>query len=203
MLIVVVALAVVVGIPLLGGSLAALGQVRLRGRLLLAAGVAAQLGAAAAAAAYPALSRGFHLTSYAALALVLWANRALPRLWAVALGGGLNLVAIAANGGVMPASAAALRAAGLAGDDRFTSSAALPHPRLAVLGDVFATPRWLPLANVFSVGDVILAIGLVLVVHALARRPPGAVIGHARAVDRIGRIGRIGRLGRLGRLGRR
>jgi hypothetical protein len=172
MLIVVVAVAVVLGVPLLGGSLSALGRLRLRGRGLLVVAVVAQLGSAAAAGAAPAAARGLHLASYAALALVVWANRRLPWLWLVALGGGANLVAIVANGGVMPASAGALRAAGMDAavtNGTFSNSAVLAHPRLGCLGDVFATPRWLPLANVFSVGDVVLALGLVLVVHSLAR----------------------------------
>jgi hypothetical protein len=49
----------------------------------------------------------------------------------------------------------------------------LPDPRLAFLGDVFAIPRGWPLANVFSVGDVLIAVGVVVAVHGICgSRPP-------------------------------
>jgi hypothetical protein len=49
----------------------------------------------------------------------------------------------------------------------------LPDPRLAFLGDVFAIPRGWPLANVFSVGDVLIAVGAVVAVHGICgSRPP-------------------------------
>jgi hypothetical protein len=41
----------------------------------------------------------------------------------------------------------------------FDNSAVVVHPRLAFLGDVFSFPKWFPLANVFSVGDVLLLVG--------------------------------------------
>jgi hypothetical protein len=37
---------------------------------------------------------------------------------------------------------------------------------------MFAVPKGVPLANVFSVGDVILVVGAFVVVHSLARRTP-------------------------------
>ena len=78
-----------------------------------------------------------------------------------ALGAVLNLLAITANGGVMPASPAALAAAGLPADEPgFQSSTAVDDPRLAFLGDVFAIPASWPLSNVFSVGDVLIGVGL-------------------------------------------
>ena len=56
-------------------------------------------------------------------------------------------------------------AGGLTGGGRarhpgqFMNSTVLSHPHLAWLGDNFSVPRTLPLANVFSVGDVLLAVG--------------------------------------------
>ena len=75
------------------------------------------------------------------------------------VGGALNLIAIVANGGVMPADPDALAAAGVeqrAGE--FANSTAVAHPHLAFLGDVFAVPSSLPVSNVYSVGDVVLVI---------------------------------------------
>ena len=69
----------------------------------------------------------------------------------------MNLAAIAANGGIMPASPSALEAAGkIANPDEFTNSGAVANPKLAILGDILAWPEPIPLANVFSIGDIVL-----------------------------------------------
>jgi Family of unknown function (DUF5317) len=103
-------------------------------------------------------------------ALFLAANWRVPGVPLTALGAALNLLAIAANGGVMPASPAALAAAGLPVDrPGFSNSAALAEPRLAFLGDVFAIPASWPLSNVFSVGDVLIGVGLAWGVHRVCR----------------------------------
>ena len=90
----------------------------------------------------------------------------------VALGAVSNLAAVVANGGIMPTTAAALATAGLANDPGFSNSAILADPRLALLTDIFALPSWVPLANVFSVGDVLIGLGVVAVL-ALGMRPTG------------------------------
>lgn len=60
----------------------------------------------------------------------------------------------------MPASRTALIAAGKpVAHAGFVNSAPVAHARLAFLGDIFSIPRSLPLANVFSVGDVLLLVG--------------------------------------------
>ncbi len=62
----------------------------------------------------------------------------------------------------MPASADALGRAGLVAAPRgFSNSIALADPRLAALGDVFAVPESWPLANVFSIGDVLVVAGAI------------------------------------------
>jgi len=45
-------------------------------------------------------------------------------------------------------------------------------PALAALIDRFALPTWLPLANVFSIGDVILGAGVVVLIVVAMRRSP-------------------------------
>ncbi len=90
----------------------------------------------------------------------------------IGAGGLLNLTAIAANGGVMPASPAALKASGWhPSPGHFANSAAVDHPRLGFIGDVFATPPWLPLHSVFSVGDVVIVVGVALFLHETCRTP--------------------------------
>src|SRR3954447_6086495 len=104
-----------------------------------------------------------HLASYLLAAAFLWLNRALRGLPVVALGAACNDVTIALNGGTLPASAQAVRRAGISAEDEFLNSAVLPDPVLPWLGDVFAWPEPLPLANVFSVGDVLIVLGVAAV----------------------------------------
>ena len=118
----------------------------------------------------PALHQLAHVASYCCAGWFLWANRRLPGMVLIAAGGASNLLAIAANGGVMPASAGALRAAGRrAHDDAFLNSAAVAHPHLLFLGDVVPTPSALPFANVFSIGDVLLVAGAFVLMLSASR----------------------------------
>ena len=84
----------------------------------------------------------------------------------IGVGGLLNLVAIAANGGVMPATRDALEASGWEPTPgHFANSALVADPHVQFLGDVFATPSWLPVHSVFSVGDVVIVVGFALFLH--------------------------------------
>jgi hypothetical protein len=153
-------------VPLTGGRLGALVDLRLRH--VWAVYVA--LGLAVLAVELPGLPDGLRslllVAAYPVGAVFLVANWRVPGILLTALGAALNLLAIAANGGVMPASPAALASAGLAADDPgFQNSAVLADPRLAFLGDVFAIPGSWPLSNVFSVGDVLIAVGLAWGLH--------------------------------------
>jgi hypothetical protein len=153
-------------VPLFGGRLGALVELRLR-RVWA---VYAALGLAVGGVGLPGLPDGLRslllVAAYPVGAVFLAANRRVPGMAVVALGAALNLLAIVANGGVMPASPAALATAGLPADQPgFQSSAAVDDPRLAFLGDVFAIPASWPLANVFSVGDVLIGLGLAWGLH--------------------------------------
>jgi hypothetical protein len=101
-------------------------------------------------------------------------NIRIPGLALVVLGAGSNLVAIVANGGVMPADPGAVALAGLATDPGFSNSAVVASPALAPLTDIFALPAGMPLANVFSVGDVLIGLGIAIAIAAGMRRT-GAV----------------------------
>src|SRR5207247_7047692 len=77
----------------------------------------------------------------------------------VMLGMLLNGVVIAVNGGSMPVTRTAARAAGLMPSDYESVS---EHARsLRFLGDVFAIPSSLPLSNTFSVGDLLISFGMI------------------------------------------
>ena len=172
MLLLAAILALTAPTPLLGGRLGALLELRLRAEWLLWSALAVQIAMfAPGGPAWPAL----HVASYALAAGFVWCNRRLPFVWLLALGGAVNLVAIVANGGVMPARPGAVAAAGLTGAEP-ANSAVVEAPRLAFLGDVFALPAGLPLHNVFSVGDVILVLGAALAIHRIAgsRLPNGS-----------------------------
>ena len=93
----------------------------------------------------------------------------------IALGAASNLVAIVANGGYMPASPEALRQLAEAGPEGYSNSIELANPAFWFLTDIFVLPRWLPFANVFSIGDVLIALGVVTAI-AWAMRDPGAGI---------------------------
>lgn len=105
-----------------------------------------------------------HVATYAAAGAFAWLNRKIAGAAPIFLGGGLNVVAILANGGTMPASRRALVASGWhPRGGRFANSAVVPDAHVRFLGDVFATPSWLPGHDVFSLGDVFIVIGIVLV----------------------------------------
>lgn len=118
------------------------------------------------------LSNGIHLATYGLCLAFLWLNRGIAGMWLIAVGASANLAAIAANGGTMPADPDAWRAAGLPEFDPevFENSRSLSDPNLLFLGDVFHIPAGWPLANVFSVGDVLIVAGGTYLAHAWCGR---------------------------------
>jgi hypothetical protein len=156
-------------VPLAGGRLGALADLRFRAPGILVAAILAQvLIISVVAQGSATLHDAVHLGTYVAVAAFVVANRRIPWVWLVALGGALNFAAIAANGGVMPAAPRALRGAGIAVDPgEFTNSGAVAHPQLQFLGDVFWLPSSWPVSNVFSVGDVLIVAGALLAMHCV------------------------------------
>lgn len=111
-----------------------------------------------------------HLATYAlAAAFVALNHRSLGTL-VIGAGGLLNLVAISANDGVMPASPGALRDSGWTpAPGHFANSAAVEDSRLPWLGDIFATPSWLPVHSVFSLGDIVIVLGIAVFLQQTCR----------------------------------
>jgi hypothetical protein len=169
LLLAVVLLAVVTVRPA-GGSLSALSRVHLRYTPAIFGALAIQVAISVVVPSGSAgLHRALHIASYALAVVFLIANRRLAGIRWLALGTTLNLIAILANNGVMPASRSALRTAGrLASSTDFLNSAAVPHPRLLFLGDILPVPSSVPFANVYSIGDVCIAIGIAIAIHGLA-----------------------------------
>ena len=143
----------------LGGHLSRLAGVRLRRLPVLISAFAAQFLVISVLEGPDLLLKTVHIATYALGAWVLWANRRVPGLPLIGLGTLTNGITIAANGGTLPASPAALTAAGMASQTGFVNSGTLAHPHLAVLGDIFAVPAAWPLSNVFSIGDILIVTG--------------------------------------------
>jgi hypothetical protein len=169
-------LAVPVGLLLgflLGGRLDRLSEIRLEWTWLAVVGLAVQIlvfSTPIGGSFRGGVGEAIYVASTGLVLVAVWRNLRVPGLALVAIGAISNLAAIVANDGVMPTTQAALRAAGLDPLDGFSNSAVLADPALAPLTDIFALPRWLPLANVFSIGDVLIALGIVVVIAIGMRR---------------------------------
>jgi hypothetical protein len=161
-------------VMLTGGSLRRLADVRIRHVWLLWAAFADQiLIISVIPDAQPTMLAGAHIASYVAAGACLLLNRHLAGAWLLATGGAANALVIVVNGGRMAASADAVRASGRArAVDEFDNSTVLPHPRLPWLGDVFATPSWLPGHTVFSSGDIAIWLGVVWFLWRTCRPRP-------------------------------
>ena len=166
---VLLAAVLVATVPLFGGRLRSLAQVRIRSFWLIASALALQVLAISVVPTWPhALLVAAHLVSYVMAGWFVWQNRRISGLPIVALGGALNALAIAVNGGTLPASRSALAAAGIHPvTGNFNNSGVLAHPHLALLGDVLAVPAAVPMANVFSIGDLLILVGFAYGLHHL------------------------------------
>jgi hypothetical protein len=170
--------AVVIGLAaglLAGGRIAAIGDIRFRWGPLMVIGFLAQVALFSDAVAdkVGALGPLLYVASTLLVVVAVVRNLAIPGMAVVAVGAASNLAAILANGGFMPASPAAMAALGKAVPVVYSNSAVLYQPALAPLTDIFALPTWLPFHNIFSVGDVAIAIGVVLVIAVAMRRGAG------------------------------
>jgi Family of unknown function (DUF5317) len=166
--------AVVIGLLVaivLGGRLERLGEVSFRWPQAALGGLMAQV----LLFWHPVASRvgdwgtPLYLASSGLVLAAVLRNLAIPGLRLVAVGAILNLAAIVANGGSMPASPEALAAIGKAPSSDYTNSAVTVEPALPWLTDVFATPAWVPFSNVFSIGDLLMGIGVAWTIVAVSR----------------------------------
>jgi lipoprotein signal peptidase len=96
----------------------------------------------------------------------------------VLAGAASNLAAIVANGGYMPAGADAMAALGWSLGDEYSNSTVVARPALELLTDIFALPAWVPFTNVFSIGDVLIGVGVCVVIVAAMRRGRAGASGH-------------------------
>jgi Family of unknown function (DUF5317) len=169
---VALALPVLVAVALglvLGGRLGNLARIELRWTGLFFAAIGLQLVAFPLAVAPwrtpETLASVLWVASYGLLVVAAVRNRRLTGVPIIAAGMALNLSAILANRGTMPVRLAAMHEAGRT-DAVQANSAALSDPSFAWLVDRWAAPDWVPLANVFSIGDVVIALGAMVIVLA-------------------------------------
>lgn len=189
-LLVAILLALIVGY-LTGGSLAQAHRVRFRALPLFVGAAFVQvliftplLGTRAFIHEYgPLIYIGTVLASLAAILL----NLRIPGMPLMALGAALNALVIIANGGYMPSTEEALARAGkletveraedrAPGDDWVLTNSTIADDdtRLLFLGDVLAIPEGVPLANVISAGDILLALGAAIAVLRMMHLPAEA-----------------------------
>jgi hypothetical protein len=161
--------ALVVGVAagwLVGGRLMGLSTMSLRWAPLALAGLLAQvvLFFGPVAERIGDAGTAVYLGSTALVLVVVLRNLGLPGLPLIALGTVSNLAAIVANGGSMPASPAALALVGHGINAGYSNSTVGTDPALWLLTDIFAIPAPLPYANVFSIGDVVIGLGIAVAV---------------------------------------
>ena len=160
--------ALVVGL-LLGGSPGRLADLRLRASWLLFTALGLQI------VAFPfailpwqtgqAAGTVLWLGSYVLLVVAALLNLRIAGVPLLAAGMAANVLAVAVNKGTMPVLPQAMHAAGRT-DVVQANSTAASDATLSWLVDRWSAPDWIPFANVFSVGDVLIAAGAVVVVLA-------------------------------------
>lgn len=184
--------ALVIGLTagfLVGGRPAGLSQLQFRWPWVMLGGLFVQviLFSDVISSRIGAAGPPIYAASTAAVVLAVLANHRITGMPIVALGAASNFAAIMANGGFMPAALGALQAHGNATSTVYSNSVVVRDPALAPLTDIFALPAWLPFANVFSVGDVLIGLGVIIVIVAAMRQvPPGPVMGHGGDVPGVG-----------------
>ena len=129
----------------------------------------------------PPLLDIIHLGSYAILALFVILN---IREWAIGIMGlGMfsNITAIFLNGG-MPTTKETMLRAGIITQEQFeqlqcdqivaNNVIKCGDAKVGILGDIFATPAWFPMSNIFSIGDVVLVLGMIIFIQAKMHHVP-------------------------------
>ncbi len=162
---------IVVGLAT-GGRLSAIAEIRFRWAPLIVVGFLGQVVLFSDAVASRVGDAGpiLYVATTLLVVVAVLRNLDLPGLPLIVLGAACNMAAIITNGGFMPATPEALASLGKTAPTIYSNSAVVASPNLPVLIDRFALPRWVPFANVFSVGDVLLAAGVFVLLVVVMRR---------------------------------
>ncbi|NLM42657.1 MAG: DUF5317 domain-containing protein [Clostridiales bacterium] len=115
-----------------------------------------------------------HLLSYILLFIGLFMNFDKYPFWIITAGVFLNFLVIMANGGQMPISIEALESLGLldnaaaiANGRIITHTPLVDSTKLKFLSDILAMPKFYPRPKVYSIGDVLMAIGVFIYMQHL------------------------------------
>ena len=164
-----------------GGRLGNLSQFGLRFVWLVAVALAIQLLVFPLFSERPIIPFGttaFHAISYVLVFAFLFINLRIWPLVVIGVGAILNVLAIAFNSGRMPVSMTALERTGAVTMIQFLSESPVygnvvkmsETTRLNVLGDWLYLPVWSPITAAFSLGDVVIILGLIaLIVKGMKR----------------------------------
>ena len=170
--------AVLIGVVLgyvLRGRITNLSGLRLRSLWLVGVAILIQFAIFplfSSRALFPYATAELHLASYGLLFLFFIINYRVWALLVIALGSISNLAVIALNGGRMPSSVHALICAGQPEIARKIATNGVmgnvvlmgEKTRLNFLGDWLYLPHGVPLATAFSIGDLTIAIGLIILI---------------------------------------
>ncbi len=187
MIILVCALLAVLTVPLSGTSLRGMGSLPLRYMSLAWVAIGLQT-LLVSSPWHPStgVAHVIHLGSYAVAGLFAAVNWRTPGVLLITFGGALNLIAIVANDGLMPASASALNRAGIGEATEYSNSTFVDNAKFQWLGDIFAIPAHWPLSNVFSIGDIVVVVGIGYLTHRQCRA--ASAPKHVTATDSAGAL---------------
>jgi MFS family permease len=172
----IVGLSLILGLVVawtLGAKPSRLADLRFRGSVLVFGALAIQIGIYTALNSHvpAAWDRPLHIISYLMLVGFFLLNLRVPAFWLVGFGLLSNVLVIFTNGGHMPVSAEAWKAAGHSlaifdshgvSDNNVLANA---HTHLRFLSDVFVMPSQVPFASVLSIGDFLIVLGTVAFVY--------------------------------------
>lgn len=124
----------------------------------------------------PYATTQLYMLSMAMLTIWVALNWRTPGMWLMAAGLLMNTAAIVANGGYMPTPAEYALAAGKIGvydSAQINNNSVLRPPedvKLWLFTDILVVPSFIPLANVFSIGDVVLTLGIAVLCYQTMMR---------------------------------
>jgi hypothetical protein len=177
-LLMTIVLAIVVAL-VRGGQLRRMENLGLQGGSLVFAAIMLRFTAGILSSRGVPFGSWLQVAAYITLIYALWLNFHFPGIKLFNAGCFLNFLVIAANGGYMPVDAAAMARAGITNTPVGTHSLLVEQSRLWFLADIIPVAFPYPqMAQVISVGDLLIAAGLFLFIqHRMLDKSGKLVLG--------------------------